>query len=88
MVRTLGGSRDGVATVTNETSLDHNESNPHRSSSTRSPAKNEEQKQVELKDEERAAKQEGNTNGDWTEKTANDLKETQTKERYVRRTKK
>jgi hypothetical protein len=41
--------------VRSETSLDHNDSNPDCSSSTRSPSRNEKQKQVELKDEEKAA---------------------------------
>jgi hypothetical protein len=41
--------------VRSETSLDHKESNPDCSSSTRSPARNKEQKQVEREDEEKAA---------------------------------
>jgi hypothetical protein len=41
--------------VRSKTSLDHNYSNTDCSSSTRSPARNEEQKEVELEDEEKAA---------------------------------
>ena len=55
MNRTLSGSRDGRDAVRNEKSLDHNDSNPDCSSSTRSPARNGEQKQVEIEDEEKAA---------------------------------
>jgi hypothetical protein len=55
MDRTLSGSRDGVDAVRSKTSLDHNDSNPDSSSSTRSPARNEEEKQVEIEDEEKAA---------------------------------
>jgi hypothetical protein len=55
MDRTLSGSRDDVDAVRSVTSLDYNDSNPDCSSSTSSPARNEEQKQVELEDEEKAA---------------------------------
>jgi len=55
MERTLSGSRDGMDAVRSETSLDHNVSNLDCSSSTRSPARDEEQKQVEREDEEKAA---------------------------------
>ena len=41
--------------VRSETSLDHNDSNTDCSSTTRSPARNEEQKQVEREEEEKVA---------------------------------
>jgi hypothetical protein len=59
MDRTLGGSKDGVDAVRSETSLDHNNSNPDCSSFTGSPARNEEQRQVESEDEEKAAGSQG-----------------------------